>query len=159
MKELSKKSEYWLPKDRFMELKYFVKQIKYFRAKYEEILYSRAGGYLVHMSSDKIRRVAETKNDPTAKKAISGAVYKEYLDDINKAIDVLEAKMKLDGYYEGFGFVISGILDDISYDRLCALRSRHEAVPPISRRKYYEYVRYFFWGLDQIRTQNLQILK
>ena len=156
MKELSKKSPYWLPKDRFMELKYFVKQIRYFQEKYEEVLYSKAGGYLVHWDNSRIQRLDKLKNDPTAQKAIQGSIYKGYLDEIMKVKIALKEIVTSRGDDEDvYLCVITAAVCDASYDTVQGNYIHMDKVVPVSRKRFYQYLRYFYWYLDCVKTHNL----
>ena len=135
MKELSKKSPYWLPKDRFLELKHFVRQYKDFIKAREEL-------YLTYPVMElAIRRNCHlSATDPVYKTYLKVKVLTNYIDQIEMAF-----KLTLDKPDE-FNYILIGILEDASYD---AMAARFDM--PVSRRQYYQDLRKFFYILDQIK--------
>ena len=151
MKELSKKSPYWLPKDRFLELKHFVKQWDdLIAAKYEALFMPGYGSKDVSYASRYEIKRGLWRKDPTAVRAMKLMYYDRKIDILHGARAKLHAIM-----YESesaFSFVMRAIRSDLSYD---ATAVQWGDVAPISRRKFYEYVRYFYWVLDQIEKQEV----
>ena len=137
VRELSKKSKYWIPKDRFLELKHFVRQYDYFKMLrndiytcYPTVKYAVQKGVHVKLSSD-----------PVYSAYARAMTCTKYLVQIEEAFK----RVGLNQY----NLLYLGIEQNMSYDVICARCSN----VPWSRREYYAKMRQFFWELDQIKME------
>lgn len=131
--ELSKKSPYWLPKDRMYELKYFVKQYPTWQETYRQ---------LAGLSTAAIIDIA------TAKKSYHGSMVEEKVEIMT------QAKLKIDMINKALSridpiigpYVLKGIIYDHGYSYLKTTDNI-----PCSKEYYYAECRRFFWELSTIR--------
>ena len=130
--ELSKKNRYWIPKDRFYELKYFCLQYPLWKHAYEALDGMRVSSF-----------------DLTYVKASNGAdILGGIMDEralyLGRMELVEKAAREADPYLASY--ILKAVTEGHSFTYL---KSRLEI--PCSRDMYYDRYRRFFWLLDQIR--------
>lgn len=130
--ELSKKNRYWIPKDRFYELKYFCLQYPLWKHAYEALDGMRVSSF-----------------DLTYVKASNGAdILGGIMDEralyLGRMELVEKAAREADPYLASY--ILKAVTEGYSFTYL---KSRLEI--PCSRDMYYDRYRRFFWLLDQIR--------
>ena len=130
--ELSKKNRYWIPKDRFYELKYFCLQYPLWKHAYEALDGMRVSSF-----------------DLTYVKASNGAdIFGGIMDEralyLGRMELVEKAAREADPYLASY--ILKAVTEGYSFTYL---KSRLEI--PCSRDMYYDRFRRFFWLLDQIR--------
>lgn len=124
--ELSKKNEYWLPKHRYYELKYFCLQYPYWKSicnsidGYAKIRYSGK-----HLSKSSRTEIAASCRDQYIRSM-------ELIEKTAYLTDNLISK-----------YLLIGVTENLSYD---LLRSRYQI--PCCRKHYYELYRKFFYILS-----------
>lgn len=151
MKELSKKSTYWLPKERLLELKHFVNQWNDLIVARNEIFLSGNKTDPTYCTRNEVKYGLK-RNDPTAIRAMKLFYYDKKLDILVKAKKKLETVVHESD--DAFLFIMYAIQNNLSYD-VTATRPLFDGVAPLSRRKFYEYLRYFYWVLDQIEKEDV----
>ena len=132
--ELSIKNKYWIPKNRYFELKYFCKQYDYWK----DILayldgYGRDYGKMLIF--DKNRNL---KKSPGENFGILRARYSSKIDMIDRTVKNTDPII---GKY-----ILQGLLEDKSYT---VMRAKIDI--PCGRDYYYEAFRRFMWLLDTER--------
>lgn len=132
MRELSKKSPYYLPKDRYLELKYFVRQYNDYVAQVE-YWRVRCSGYRFHDLKNKLEN-----SDPTYNAALRASYYEDKIQAINDAFRLIGLNP--------YNLISLSVRENLSYEALCA---RCDNVP-WSRREFYNLTRRFFWTLDKV---------
>lgn len=131
--EISKKSQYWISKPRYYELRHFCLQYPGWRKAYSELV---EYGVVVSNISNEFR--TNTVSDPTAKLAIMKMNFMDKIEMVEKAA------MEADPYL--YSYLLKGVTEGRSY---VYLKSRLNI--PCSRDVYYEKYRRFFWLLSQMR--------
>lgn len=131
--EISLKNKYHIDKHRHYELKHFCLQYPEWKKAYAE--FSNPS-----MPLSTIERVPTSNmpGDPTAKRAMVRARYRERIELIERA-----AK-DADGYL--YEYILKAVTENLSYTYL---KSRLEI--PCSRDMYYDRYRKFFWLLSEAR--------
>ena len=137
--ELSKRSEWWIPRARYYELKWFCMQ-------YTSWVRLRKDLIKIESNANLMEERVDTSNlpDPTA----STAMKIKFYDDRIKMIDrcMYEAA---DGNEYAINMLAEGICTGASYDKM---GYRMEVgIPMISRDEYYDKYRKFFYLLDKER--------
>lgn len=136
--EVSKKSNYYIPKHRYYELKHFCLQFK----DWKRYLADYEGRYPNQLM---LHSVFENKlhcSDPTAYEVERRAYFNSLINTVNKACTIAcedESESIRDCLFEG-------VTEGLSYDILLA---RYNI--PCGREYYYKVYRRFFWVLDQLR--------
>lgn len=121
---LSKKNPYWIPKNRYYELKYFCLQ-------YWEWQRRRA----------QLDGLATRENrEPTEEEAFERAELDDKIKMVMRCIDSVTFDKEL------YGALLKGVTKGLSYDTM-AVRN----VLPVGRECYYVLYRKFFWLLDSAR--------
>ena len=131
--ELSKKSEYWIPKHRYYELKHFCQQ-------YPEWKAARAwidGFSDSQQLGDRVQ--TSTLADRTADSAQLRIVYSDRIDMVDNAAEQADPELAY--------FIRKGVTEGYSYE---ALRLRFNM--PCGRETYYDRYRKFFWHLHLARN-------
>ena len=130
--ELSKKNEYWLPKNRYYELKYFCLQYPYWK--------------YVCNSIDSYTKIGYSgkKNDKVSQTEIAVNYRELYLKNIKLVERVAYLTDNIISRY-----LLIGVTENLSYDKLIV---RYRI--PCCRKYYYELYRKFFYILSY--SQNLQ---
>lgn len=130
--ELSKKNRYWIPKDRFYELKYFCLQYPLWKHAYEALDGMRVSSF------DLMYVKASNGAD------ILGSIMDERALYLRRMELVEKAAREADPYLASY--ILKAVTEGHSFTYL---KSRLEI--PCSRDMYYDRYRRFFWLLDQIR--------
>ena len=126
--EISKKNPYWISKHRYYELKHFVLQYNEWKRNYISLL-----GVQEHQQNE-IKRTSTS--DPTYNAAQKLLYFKEKIDLVDNT-----AKSIKHG-----DIILKNILACKSYDVCDAIEPL-----PISKKKYYQLYRRFFWLLNKVR--------
>ena len=128
--ELSKKNPYWLPKERYLELRHFVKGYWWYMNELRS-LYAAKGKSLIDLTEGKKRY---SFNDMPH----LALYYEERLDLIDKALSEVGGDI--------FGPTLLWVItDNVSYDKVNA-----QCPIPCGRRQFYQMYRQFFWVLDKL---------
>lgn len=128
---ITTKSDYWISKHRYYELKHFCLQYIEWKAEYSE-LDGMEGG-------DMIRDIKSTNISNPVEHVIDRRLYlSDRIDLIETA--ALEAGSELNTY------VLKAVTEGLSYD---ILKARFNI--PCCRNVYYDIYRRFFWLLDKSR--------
>ncbi len=130
--EISKKSRYYLPKERYLELMHFCRQYPEWKRAY--------------ISSDGLTaRRCETESvsggalpDPTAETAMRKLYFRMRMEMVERA--ALEAAETMDK------LMIESVTEGVSYECLNAMRG-----VPCGKDVWYVLYRRFFWILDKLR--------
>ena len=130
--EISKKSEYWLDRHRYYELKHFCLQYPVWKKAYASL------DGLSRRPDDLIKIQTSGISDPTVKCAESKAFFSARMEMVEKA--AMETHPFLGSY------ILRGVTEGLSYDKLNA----QEAVP-CCKDTYYDFYRRFFWLLSKVR--------
>lgn len=137
--ELSKKSEWWISRHRYYELKHFCLQYPMWKDILREAIDSSIGGSIIN----KIFTSYNT-TDPTADKAILIDYYTNRIEMIENAAN--EAFTVTD-YVHIWPYLRKAVTEGLSYN---TLRTKFNI--PCSKDIYYEQYRKFFWHLDKLRN-------
>lgn len=130
--ELAEKSQHWIPRHRYYELKHFCLQYPVWKKAYES---------LSSLSSRPCDLAAVRKSgisDPTAKCAESMAFYSARMDMVKAAA------RETDGVIGEH--ILHGVTENLTYD---IIEARYGV--PCCRAEYYRLYRKFFWILDKKR--------
>jgi len=136
--EISKKSPYYLPRHRFLELKHFSMQYDYFKFLSREI--SERSNYILRITGDQV----EFK-DPTCEMAKNYFYYDSCIKVIEKALKIAGGK-----YYAE---LLIGVTKGLAYH---ALYLKHGLT--CSRAAYYEMYRKYFFILSELKEREIQVL-
>lgn len=131
--EVSLKNRYWIDKHRHYELKHFCLQYPVWKDIYDDV-----ENMSVPLSMIERVQSSNLPGDPTAKRAILKARYKEKIDMIEKA--AVEADRYLSSY------ILKAVTENLSYTYL---KNRLEI--PCGKDMYYDRYRKFFWILSEAR--------
>ena len=128
--EVSKKSEYYIPKDRYYELKHFVMQYKEFSKMYVNLVH----GYQHPNPTDYIFvNNGKDHSDPTVDAAILTTKLSGYMDQIISAADETDPVIG--------PMIFKNVSEGYSYDNSpCDI--------PCCKETYYKLYRKFFWLLS-----------
>lgn len=125
--ELSKRSKYWMPRNRYLELKNFCLQYKDWKLAIKEIALLKA-----HIAQN----TSGILGDPTEQMAIKRLRYErniQLVEDTAILADPTIAK-----------WLLKGVTENYSYEYL-----HYKLDLPAGRDLYYDRYRRFFWLLDQ----------
>lgn len=131
--ELSENNKYWISKHRYYELKHFCLQYPIWKSAYAA--FDDTG---IPLSMIGKFPTSNIPGDPTGKRAVMRAYYKEKIDLIERK--ALEADRYL---YE---YILKAVTEGLSYTYL---RSKLDI--PCGRDMYYDRYRRFFWLLSESR--------
>ena len=132
--EITEKSPWWIPRQRYYELKHFCMQYPDWKAQI------RVFDGIQHQAeyTDMPKAAPNKNSDPTAKNA-------EKREKLQVKIDMVEHAAVWAGA-DLSNYILKGITEGITYSILqCRLRI------PCNRNEYYDRYRKFFWILDQLR--------
>ena len=131
--EISAKNKYWIDKHRHYELKHFCLQYPIWKNAYAEFSD-------LSMPLSMIERVPTSNipGDPTAKRAMMKAHYKERIDLIEKIAKDADEYL--------YDYILRAVTEDLSYTHLKA-----KLDIPCGRDMYYDRYRRFFWLLSEAR--------
>lgn len=130
--EVSKKNKYWIPRNRFYELKHFCLQYPEWKKAYSDTKYISATSY------DDTRVTNSGYGDPTYKLAEERILY------FNKMLAVEKAAKETDPELDNY--ILRGVTEGLSYNYLFT-----QLNIPCSRNGYYTKYRKFFWILNKYR--------
>lgn len=131
--ELSENNKYWISKHRYYELKHFCLQYPIWKSAYAA--FNDTG---VPLSMIEKFPTSNMPGDPTGKRAVMKAYYKE-------KIDLIERKaLETDRYL--YDYILKAVTEGLSYTYL---RSKLDI--PCGRDMYYDRYRRFFWLLSESR--------
>lgn len=130
--KLSKRNPYYIPRERYLELKHFCRQYDDWKATLTLI---DAWGTAPNDISGVIKGLPP--ESPTERKALARVYYSRCIDILDKCIAELDSTLA--------PFVFRGVTEGIGYSHLQANGC------PCCREIYYEYYRYFFWLLSKER--------
>ena len=132
--EVSKNNKWWLPKNRQLELKYYVKQYPAWKTTYE---------HLGSLSAMDMIRIATAKNPPM----VGGSIVEKKVETMvrlsTKIDSVGLALSKVDNVIGPY--VLRGIIEDYGY-----VYFKTKENIPCSKEYYYNVYRQFFWELSKI---------
>lgn len=132
--ELSENHKYWISKHRYYELKHFCLQYPIWKSAYAA--FDDTG---IALSTIENVPTSNMPGDPTGKRAVMKAYYKEKIDLIERI--ALDADRYL---YE---YILKAVTEELSYTYL---RSKLDI--PCGRDMYYDRYRKFFWLLSHARN-------
>ncbi len=132
--ELSENHKYWISKHRYYELKHFCLQYPIWKSAYAA--FDDTG---IALSTIESIPTSNMPGDPTGKRAVMKAYYKEKIDLIERI--ALDADRYL---YE---YILKAVTEELSYTYL---RSKLDI--PCGRDMYYDRYRKFFWLLSHARN-------
>lgn len=131
--ELSKRNKYWIDKHRHYELKHFCLQYPNWKRIYSDISDSS-----IALSSIENLNKSNIPSDPTAKRALLKAYYREKINLVE------DTAKKADQYL--YDYILRAVTEDLSYTYL-----RTKLGMPCGRDMYYDRYRRFFWLLNETR--------
>ena len=137
--ELSKKSEWWISRHRYYELKHFCLQYPTWKDILREVIDSSVGGSIIN----KIFTSYNTY-DPTAEKVILMDYYTNRIEMIENAA---HEAFTLTEEIHIWPYLRKAVTEGLSYN---TLRTKFNI--PCSKDIYYEQYRKFFWHLDKLRN-------
>ena len=135
--ETSKKTEYWIPKHRYYELKHFVMQYDDWKEALKESESSLVSP--APTDSDKVQNGAVS--DPTGDKAALSIIFRRNIEMVDLAA------MNVSGGPLGFR-IVRNIIEEKSFNECTDGRL-------VSRDEYYKAYRKFFWLLDKYRDKEV----
>lgn len=129
--ELSKKSKYWIDRNRYYELKYFCLQYPYWCKCYHAI------DEIITKPFEPVCVRVNSPGDPTGKIVEMRSLYFDKMSLVKKA--AIETDFDLAEY------ILIAVTEGLSYEKL---KARFEI--PCGREMYYNRYRKFFWVLDKL---------
>ena len=132
--EISKRNRWWIPKYRYLELKYFCLQYPMWKREYADILaslnYSSSGSEIKNQIEfiDRTADAAIRLNNLNSKISLVGTIANEIDPEIGD-------------------YIFKAVTDNLSFVNL---KMRYEI--PCERKMYYDRYRKFFWSLDKNRN-------
>lgn len=131
--EISTQNKYWIDKHRYYELKHFCLQYIYWKN-----LYTALSNPDIPLSMIEHNPTDNTPGDPTGKRAVMLAYYKERIDLIEQtAIDADECLHE---------YILKAVTKGLPYSHL-----KTKLDIPCGKDMYYDRYRKFFWLLSQKR--------
>lgn len=128
--ELAENNKYWISKHRYYELKHYCLQYPLWKS-----AYAAFDDTDIPLSMISNIPTSNMPGDPTGKRAVIKAYYKEKIDLIEKTA------MDADQYL--YKYILKAVTEELSYNYL---RSKLDI--PCSRDMYYDRYRKFFWLLS-----------
>lgn len=134
-KELSKSSKWWLPKYRYLELRYFALQYPEWKRKYAEL-----DGYagLASRGTDILRVNTSKIADRTAEIAIQRKLLSDYMAMVEQA--ALAADPDL------YSYILKAVTENLTF---VVLKNVYGI--PCERDMFYDRRRKFYWMLNGVR--------
>lgn len=127
---VTEKSEYWIPKHRYYELKHYCLQYPDWAKAYSDV-----STKLVSTNSE---IHSSNVSDPTANQAILKSYIKSKMEKVEKAVDETDKE---------FGpYILRAVTEGLSYNYLTA-----KLQMPCCKETYYKLYRKFFWTLSKYR--------
>lgn len=131
--EISERNKYWIDKHRYYELKHFCLQYPVWKNTYAA--FDNTG---IPLSMIEKVSTSNMPGDPTGKRAIMRAYYKEKIDMIERVAS------ETDQYL--YKYILKAVTEGVSYTYL-----RTKLDIPCGRDMYYDRYRKFFWLLSKTR--------
>lgn len=132
-KELSTSNKWWLPKYRYLELRYFALQYPEWKRRYSEL-----ENGVVSVSTDILRVNASKVADRTAEIAMRRKTLSDYMQMVEQA--AVEADSEL------YGYILKAVTENLTFGCMKALYDI-----PCERDMFYDRRRKFYWVLDRVR--------
>lgn len=132
-KELSTSNKWWLPKYRYLELRYFALQYPEWKRRYGEL-----ENGVVSVSTDILRVNVSKVTDRTAEIAMRRKTLSDYMRMVEQA--AVEADSEL------YGYILKAVTENLTFGCMKALYDI-----PCERDMFYDRRRKFYWVLDRIR--------
>lgn len=130
--KISKSNPYYLERYRYLELKNFCLQYKYWKSQYEDLDSIRQSSF------DDAGKTQKEFQDPVGKSVETREYYYDRMMMLRRAADLTDPVLG--------NYILEGVTLGVSYEVLGAKRQI-----PCCRELYYELYRKFFWILDRIR--------
>lgn len=131
--EISERNKYWIDKHRYYELKHFCLQYPVWKN-----TYAAFDNTDIPLSMIEKVSTSNMPGDPTGKRAIMRAYYKEKIDMIERVAS------ETDQYL--YKYILKAVTEGVSYTYL-----RTKLDIPCGRDMYYDRYRKFFWLLSKTR--------
>lgn len=131
--EISERNKYWIDKHRYYELKHFCLQYPVWKN-----TYAAFDNTDIPLSMIEKVSTSNMPGDPTGKRAIMRAYYKEKIDMIERVAS------ETDRYL--YKYILKAVTEGVSYTYL-----RTKLDIPCGRDMYYDRYRKFFWLLSKTR--------
>lgn len=132
--QISEKNKYWIDKHRHYELKHFCLQYPIWKKAYAEF-----SDTSIPLSMIERVPTSNLPGDPTGKRAVMKAYYRERIDLIENV--AREADKCL------WNYILKAVTEELSYTYLKA-----KLEIPCGKDMYYDRYRKFFWLLSQARA-------
>lgn len=133
--ELSEKNRWWISKHRYYELMHFCRQYPDWKEQISQI------DGLPSSPAGQERIQSGQTADPTA-------VYGEARAWLSRRIELVDkAAYEACDHQFWYTILVEGVTENVSYDVLEA----RKGIMPVSRDKWYDIYRRFFWTLDKLR--------
>lgn len=127
--ELSKRNKWWIPKDRYYELLYFVRQYSFYKRQIDEIIWATS-----HQDVYDPNYIS----DPTFEKASKIEMYQNYVNLIETAAREADSDI--------WEYIVKGVAYNRNYTYLNTILGM-----PACRDTYYDRYRKFFYILNLSR--------
>ena len=134
-KELSKANMWWLPKYRYLELRYFALQYPYWKQKLVELKYDNS---ITHKRSDEPYLTSSKLSDRTAEIAIQRKILSDYIRMVEQA--AIEAEPEL------YSYILKAVTENLTF---VVLKQAYDM--PCERDMFYDRRRKFYWALSRVR--------
>lgn len=131
--EITEKSPWWIPRQRYFELKHFCLQYPSWKIQLRMI-----DGIQHQAELTKMPKNAGGMYDPTEEAALKRASLSRRIDMVERAAKEADADLK--------DYILKGITEGVSYHIL-----QFKLSMPYNRNDYYEAYRKFFYILDKYR--------
>lgn len=128
--DISKKNKYYIPKYRFLELKYFCLQYPMWKSEYAMLL-----SFSSNSNGGEIKKQIEF-NDPTGDVAIRLMNLKSKISRVEKIAKMSDNELS--------DYILKAVTENLSF---VTLKTVYEI--PCERDMYYDRYRKFFWILDK----------
>lgn len=134
-KELSSNSKWWLPKYRYLELRYFALQYPEWKRKYAELEGSVG---LASRGADILRVNASKIADRTAEIAIQRKLLSDYMRMVEQSAMAADPEL--------YSYILKSVTENLTF---VVLKSVHGI--PCERDMFYDRRRKFYWVLSGVR--------
>lgn len=134
-KELSKMNKWWLPKYRYLELRYFALQYPDWKRKYAELEGSVG---MVSRGTDTLRVNASKVADRTAEIAIQRKLLSDYMRMVEQSAMAADPEL--------YSYILKAVTEDLTFG---TLKSLYDI--PCERDMFYDRRRKFYWVLNGLR--------
>ncbi len=130
--EITKKSPYYIPKHRYLELKHYCLQYPEWKKQYKLVSISPGS----HQINDILDR--SHYSDPTADKAMTLHKLSRQMEMIEKAAKITDPELS--------NYILMAVTEERNFEYLSLIKGI-----PCCRNTFYNRYRRFFWELDKIR--------